>query len=310
MTFRIVDKTITSKLNRSLEKAQRKTADSYEKLSSGSAFSSQDPRPAERALAEKLEFRLRGITASKRNINDAVSLLQTAESGLEEISNITTRMKEINVAGSTTTLSDQERRYLFIEYQALYNELDRIAKTTEFNGIPILNGDDDRSPEELVLRIDQPFLGGDAEEDDINVIRFEGFKEVISTPEALGLQSVADLLAESDDNNGLALDDVIELLEPEDTDIYATAYDQALNTISTQRAVYGSLQTRLNTAIDYMDVYSENIQAAKSKISDTDYAKELTKLTENKILMAATTSLFSQTNSTSSMALNLIQSAF
>jgi flagellin len=310
MSFKILDKTVTSKLNRNLEKAQSNSADSYEKLSSGTVFTSKDPRPAERALAEKLEFRLRGLTASKRNINDAVSLLQTAESGLAEISNIATRMKEINVAGSTTTLSDQERRYLFIEYQALYNEMERIARTTEFNGMPVLNGNDERAPEELVLRIDQPFTSADSEEDDVNLIRFDGFSDVVSTPEALGLRSAADLLADTDDQAGLSLDDVVELMEPEDSDEFATVYDQALNSISTQRAIYGALQTRLNSAMDYMDVYSENIQAAKSKISDTDYASELARLTENKILMAATTSLFSQSNATSSMALNLIQSAF
>src|SRR5690606_9874093 len=147
--------------------------------------------PSERALAEGLEFRLRSLAASKRNINDAVSLLQTAESSMSEIGNMMVRMKEINVAASNTTLTDSERRYLFIEYEALYDEINRIAHTTEFNGLPILNGAAENAPESLIFHIGDQFFGDD--DDDLNALVFENFDAITATTEGLGLKSARDL---------------------------------------------------------------------------------------------------------------------
>src|SRR5687768_9335205 len=165
MGFNIKDRSLQATLQRHLEKSQKENSDALEKLSSGTIFTRNDPRPADRALAEGLEFKLRSLSSSKRNINSAVNLLQTAESSLSEIGNMILRMKEINVAAASTTVSDKERRFLFIEYEALHDEIDRIALTTEFNGIPLLNGEDPRAPEELVFRVGDPVSGEDFDTD-------------------------------------------------------------------------------------------------------------------------------------------------
>jgi flagellin len=309
MAFNIKDKALQATLERNLAKAQKDNSDALEKLSSGQVFTRNDPKPAERALAEGLEFKLRSLSSSKRNINTAVNLLQTAESSLSEISNMILRMKEINVAGSSTTLSDKERRYLFIEYQALHDEVNRIALSTDFNGIPLLNGDDPAAPEELVLRIGDPFFsdsGSVDPDEDLNAIRFDGLKNVVATTEGLGISSAIDLLVDSDEEGGLSLEDVEELMTPEDTDLFATTYDQALHTISEQRAVFGGLQSRLQRATDFIDVYQENITAAKSSIADVDYAKEMTRLVESRVLMQAGTAVLAQGNINSQLALNLL----
>ena len=295
-------------LERHLDKSQRDNADSLEKLSSGSVFSKNDPRPAERALAEGLEFKLRSLASSKRNVNNAVSLLQTAESSLSEITNMVLRMKEINVAAASTTVSNNERRFLFIEYQALHDEINRIAVTTEFNGIPLLNGDSPNAPEELVFRIGDPVLAedGGTDEQDINAVHFSGLKAVVATTRGLGLGSAAELLLGSSDEEGISIEDVEELMTPEDTDLFATTYDQALNSISTQRAVFGGFQARLNRAVDFIDVYQENIAAAKSAIADVDYAKESSRLVETRLMIQAGTAVLAQGNINAQLALNLL----
>lgn len=309
MAFIINDRVVADKLAKQLDKARKDNIASLDRLSSGKIFTSSDPRPSERALAEGLEFRLRSLTAAKRNINDAVSLLQTAESGFSEINNIMTRMKEINVAGASTTITDKERRFLMIEYQALYDEINRIAETTSFNGISLLNGANESVPESLIFRIDDPFQGGgdDSNGSDINTIVFDGIKNIVATTAGLGLKSARSLLEGSGDEEGISVSDLDDLLAPEESG-GATVYDEALDKLSMARAIYGAMQARLDRAIDFNDVYQENIAAAKSKIADTDYAQEVANMAQNNILMQATTGLLAQSNMNASLTLNLVGS--
>lgn len=306
MGFTIDDKAGTQRLLHALERAKRSHSDSLEKLSSGQVFTSQDPRPSERALAEGLEFKLRSLTASKKNINDAVSLLQTAEGGFSEISNMLVRMKEINIAAASTTLSDQERKYLFVEYNALHEEIDRISTTAEFNGIPLLNGMDERVPERLILRVGDPAKSDDAptENGDWNELNFDNLRSVVTTTAGLGLKSVRDLLGQED---GISVDDAKELMEAEDGR-FSSVYDQALESLSGFRASYGAMQTRLDRARSYNEVAFENISAAKSKIADVDYAQEVSRLTSKNILMQTATSLLTQNNMTAQITAGLINS--
>jgi flagellin len=309
LTFNIKDRALQASLERNLDRSQRENADALEKLSSGTVFTRGDPRPAERALAEGLEFKLRSLSSAKGNINNAVSLLQTAESSLSEITNMVLRMKEINTAAASTTVSDKERRFLFIEYEALHDEINRIALSTEFNGIPLLNGDDPAAPEELVFRVGDPVVSdteaAGADEDDVNVIRFGGLKSVVATTLALGINSAKELLLGSSDTEGVALADVEDLMASDD-DEFPTVYDRALNAIATQRAVFGGLQARMQRSKDFIDVYQENIAAAKSNIADVDYAKEMGRLVSSRIAMQAGTAALAQGNLNSQLALNLL----
>lgn len=305
MSFRIVDKGVNEKINRDLQKASEQHSDSMQKLSSGEVFTKNDPRPSERALAEKMEFKLRGLASAKRNINDAVSLLQTAEGAYSEINNIITRMKEINISAANTSVTDVERKFLFIEYSALYDEVSRIAQTTEFNGIPLLDGKNEKSPAELVFRLGDPSLSEDVGSEDLNILRMTGFNEISARPELLGLQDVKDILSDLSEDTGLSLQDAEDLLLPED-DLFPTSYDQALATLTNQRAAFGAVQARLARTLDYVDVYHENIAAAKSKISDTDYISEVSKMVESKIRMNASTAMLAQSNFAAQTTLSLI----
>ena len=285
-----------------LGKHTRASSDSLSKLSSGQVFTAQDPKPTERAIAEGLEFKLRSLSTAKQNINDGVSLLQTAEGGFNEISNMLVRMKEINVAGASSTISDRERKFLFIEYAALHKEIDRIAATTEFNGMALLNGNDERTPERMILRLGDPT--SDKNGENTNEIRFEGLKNIVATTIGLGIKPVTDLLGE---DVGVAIEDAIELLSPDDSR-FSSIYDEALDKVAGYRAEYGAIQSRLDRARDYNDVAFENISAAKSKISDTDYAQEVSKLTQSNMLMQTATALLTQNNLAARLGVNLVNS--
>lgn len=306
MTFILNDKATGLKITNALEHARKENQNSLEKLSSGQIFTTQEPKPADRALADRLEHKLRGLATSKRNINDAVSLLQTAESGFSEVTNMLLRMKEINTAAATTTLSDTERKYLFIEYEALHKEIDRIAATTEFNSIPLLNGQNEKVPERLIFRVDDAARDEDAPSDsgDWNELRFEGLRDVVVTTLGLGLKPVSEFLTGEE---GVDLDTARELMEPGDSR-FSSVYDEALDKISGFRATYGALQTRLSKAMDYNDVATENVAAAKSRIADVDYASEVAKMTQNNILLQTGTALLTQNNIAAGTALHLIQS--
>ena len=305
MGFNVNDKTITSRLNRFLAKARNKEAASLAKLASGQRFIPGDAKPAERAIAETMEFRIRSLSAAKKNISDASSLLETAESAMGSINNIVTRMKEINIAAASTTVSDQERRYLFVEYEALFDEINRIALTTEYNGIPVLNGDSDKVPEELVFRVDDPFFGDD--DLDLNTIKLEDLKSVVATTEGLGLKSARDLLEDSAEGNGIPLGEIEELLLPEESDRFA-AYDRSDDHLIDSSSHIWSFAVEIGKGKEFNDVYQENIEAAKSKIADTDYAQEVANLLQAKIQSNAATSLLAQSNITAKQTMQLFNS--
>lgn len=302
MSVRLGDRSSAANILNDMEKHTRANADSLAKLSSGMVFTAQDPRAAERAVADNLEYKLRSLNSSKQSINDGVSLLQTAEGGLSEISNMLIRMKEINVASASNTINDKERKYLFIEYQALHNEIDRISATTEFNGIPLLNGRDERTPESTVLRLGDPT--SENPENNLNEINLGSLREVVATTVGLGLKTAKDILIDED---GITIDDAMEFLEAEDSR-FGSIYDQALETIASYRASFGAIQSRLGRAKDYNEVAYENISAAKSRIADTDYATEFSKMTQSSILMQTASALLTQNNLAARIGLNLVNS--
>lgn len=303
----IGDKSLQQSLQRSLEKATRDNADAMEKLASGSVFTKFDNRPSDRKLAEGLSFKVRGLAAAKRNINDAVSLLQTADAGIQQINDMIIRMKEINIAATNTSISDQERKFLFVEYQALHDEIQRVAETTTFNGVPLLNGDSPDAPQQMIFRVGEPVVSEEtgSYEDDLNTITFDGLKDVVATPFGLGISSAFEFIDGLDSTEGIEIADAQDLLAPLDGQ-HATVYDEAIDKLANMRAVYGSMQNRMQRALEFNDVLSENLSAARSNIADTDYASEVSRMTASRILMQAGTAVLTQSSFTNSLSLSLI----
>jgi flagellin len=281
-----------------IAKAQREVSKSLERLSSGVKFTKEEPLPAERALSDSLTSKMRELSSYKRNANDGMSVVQTADSALNEISNVVVRLKELATQASSSTLSDKERKFLFVEYHSLYNEIDRISKTTSFNGMDLLNGSGGKDGAALSITVG-PSKG---QQDSSNVIRMGGLENVVATSDNLGLANVQSLLRSAD---GVSLEDVFDAFTS-NADTVSGSFDTALEKLAEYRSGFGAVSSRLTHVMDVLDISNENMAAAQSRIRDVDYATEASNLTRAKILVQAGTSLLAQGNLPAQLALTLI----
>lgn len=252
---------------------------SLEKLSSGQRINRAGDDAAGLAISENLKAQIRGLGQAERNAEDGISLVQIAEGGLSEVSNILIRLRELAVQAASDTIGATERKFLNVEFEQLTSEVDRIANSTEFNRVPLLNGTGAVFDIQIGTRNDPiaDRLTFDASSADVNVAAL-----------GLNLASVADKISAQ---NSLA------------------AIDQSIISVSGIRADFGALQNRLQSTINNIAVSIENLSAANSRVRDTDVAAETANLTKNNILMSAGTSVLAQANSSTKNALSLIQAA-
>jgi flagellin len=292
----------STKIENNLQRATSDAADSLEKLSSGETFSRRDPQPAERALSDTLNQKLRQLTARKRIANDAVSLVETADSALNEIGNITNRMQELATQASSPSLSDKERKFIFVEYEALREEIDRIATETKYNGLSLLSqptGEESRA-ENLQFRIGE---SSDPDSDeDFGLALLSGFSDIVAQSENLGIQSVKSFLLE----DGISLEDLESIFSSDISNIGEVFFD-AISKISGFRTSFGALSSRMSHTLTAIDIASENIAASQSRIRDVDYATEVSNLTKANILVQAGTSLLAQASLPAQLVLTLIK---
>ena len=246
------------------------------KLSSGTRIVRSADDAAGLAISEKLKAQVRSTNQAERNANDGISMIQTAEGGLNEISNILIRLRELSIQSASDTVGDTERKFTDLEYQNLKQEVERISQVTEFNGKKLLNG------------------AGDSYDFQIGINNDE-FQDRISFD--------TQLLNSSIDNLGVS---GLSVSSKESAQEGLASIDAAIQTVSGQRAELGAKQNRLTSTIQNLQVSSENLSAANSRIRDTDYAAETAKKTKLDILTNAGTSVLAQSNAQGQAALNLI----
>ena len=276
MGFRINTNVASMQAQSSLSKVNRESQESFAKLSSGQRITKAADDAAGLAISEKLKAEIRSAQQANRNVNDGVSLVQVAEGGLNETSNILVRMRELAIQSASDTVGDSERGMANLEYQQLKSEMDRISQVTEYNGKKLLNGSDNK--------IDfQVGTGADEFKDRISL----DTSVINSGIDAMGVEGV-DVSTKEGAQGSLG------------------ALDSAIEKISGQRAVLGSLQNRLTSTSNNLQVYTENMSAANSRIRDVDYAEESAKQARNQILTSAGTSVLAQANVSSQNALKLI----
>jgi flagellin len=249
---------------------------SLEKLASGSRIVRAADDAAGLAISEKLKSHIRSMRQAERNANDGVSLVQVAEGGMNETGNILTRMRELSIQSASDTIGDTERGFINKEITGLKEEIDRIAKSTEFNGRKLLDGNE----ESLDIQV------GIGNNDFQDRFKFNA-KNLNSTLEALGLTQIDNSTKENSQNN-------LDLL------------DRAITRVNGNRAELGALQNRLQSTINNLGIYRENLSAANSRIRDCDIAEETSELTKNNILSQATVSVLGQANQNSQLALKLL----
>lgn len=297
----------TSRVEKNLQRAQQEAETSLERLSSGVRFTRSEPMPAERALADSLGQKLRDLQTHKRNASEGLSLVDTAESALGEATNITIRLAELVTQSTNPGLSDHERRFLFVEYQGLYKELERIAKTTDYNGQPLLHGlGESMGTRTIEFLVGDPNTALQANGTTLNRISLKDIGSIDATPQGLGLVDAAELLDDPED--GLTIEAVEDLFDLSGSG-GTPSFRMALDRIGEYRAQFGAVGSRLHYALDVMAVKSENLQAAQSAIRDVDYATEVTNLTKANILVQAGASLLSQANLPARSVLTLINNS-
>jgi flagellin len=253
---------------------------SLEKLSSGYRINRAGDDAAGLAISENLRAQIRGLKQASRNASDGVSLVQVAEGGLNEISSIMIRLRELAVQAASDTIGPVERQFLNVEYDQLVSEVDRIADGTEFNGTQLLSGTGS------IL----DFQVGTKNDPNIDRLSFDASKaDANSAALGINLTSVAD---KASAQNSLA------------------AIDSAIVSVSAMRADFGAIQNRLQSTIGNIAVSVENLSAANSRIRDVDIAEETAEMTKNNILLQAGTSVLAQANQSSNTALQLLNKSF
>jgi flagellin len=253
---------------------------SMERLSSGLRINRSGDDAAGLAISESLKSDIRALQQASRNAADGISLVQTAEGSLDEVNNILLRLRELAEQAATETLGEDERVYMNNEFQELLDEINRISNTAEFNGIKLLDGT------AQTLRV-QVGIGTDATTSAVSINLTQGMSADDLNLTAGSVELIG--------TNGNAARVAIGLIT------------EATGTVSSMRANFGAAQNRFETSIRNIGMTAENLAAANSRIRDVDVALETSTMTSLQILQQAGVAILAQANSTSQLALNLLQ---
>lgn len=257
---------------RNLSKTMGSTAKSLEKLSSGLRINRAADDAAGLAISEKMRSQIRGLTMAERNALDGISLIQTAEGALNEVHSILQRMRELAVQASSGTLTEEDQTSIQLEIDQLIEEINRIADKTEFNGMALLNNENEKFT----------FQIGANENDILDV-------------------EIADMSSEQ-----LGIDN-LSVASADDAQSAISTLDEAITKVSEQRAQLGAYQNRLEHTVTNLQTQNENLTAAESRIRDLDMALELTNFTRNNILNQAGQAMLAQANQLPQGILQLLQ---
>jgi flagellin len=276
MALRISTNVASLNAQRNLTATQHNSEQSLARMSSGYRINQASDDAAGLAISENLKAQIRGMRQASRNSNDGISLVQVAEGGLNEVSNMLIRLRELAVQGSSDTVGDTERKFIDVEYQQLKSEVQRISEVTSFNGRDLLNG-----------------TGGMF---DIQVgTHNDNFKDRLSF-NASAANASTDALGITNE----------QVATKAGAQMSLDAVDKALVSVNGIRANFGAMQNRLQSTIANLAISDENLSAANSRIRDTDIAAESAELTRNNILTQAGVSVLGQANSMSQIALKLL----
>ncbi len=278
-----------------------------EKLASGYRINSGADDAAGFAIAEVLKADVRSLNQARRNANDAVSMIQTAEGGLDEINNIMIRLRELSVQAASDTLGARERRYLNEEFMALKDEVDRIAISTEYTGTRLLAGNTEL-PEEMRLNQNSMplevqvgkdyYAAADSIEahNPINILRlsFDNFNATTEGEGSLGLGNSQNSEGTRIDTKNSAQNSIMQI-------------NKAMESIASYRGTLGAVQNRLESTDRNLAIQVESLSAAKGRIKDADFAAESAEYTQQSILQQAGASVLAQANQLPQIALKLLQ---
>jgi flagellin len=276
MGLRIATNTMALNAQRQMGVTKNSLDSSLERLASGNRINHAGDDAAGLAISENLRAQIRGIRQAKRNAQDGISMIQVSEGGLNEVSNILVRLRELAIQAASDTIGDTERQFTDREFQSLKQEIDRISNVTAFNGTPLLNGQaglfeiqvgTQNNP--LLDRISYDAARSDATLDALQ----------------LGGESVA---------------------TKQGAQLSLSSIDDALVRVNSIRSDLGAMQNRLQTTINNLSISDENLSAANSRIRDTDMAHEISEMTKQNILMQSNIAVLGHANAATQSALKLL----
>ncbi|MBK7962994.1 MAG: flagellin FliC [Bdellovibrionales bacterium] len=276
MGMRVTTNMAAIHAQRNLVSSQRQIQNSMAQLSSGSRINKAADDAAGLAISEGLKSHIRSANQAQRNANDGISMVQTAEGGLNEIGNIIVRLRELGIQAASDTVAATERGFLNKEVEQLKSEVQRIASVTTWGSTKLLDG----SSETFDYQIG---IFNNAEEDRISFNATEN----VATLDALGLAG-------------------LDYTTKEGAQIGLEGLDAAQTQINGVRSNLGALQNRLTSTVDNLGVAQENMSAANSRIRDTDVAMASSEMTRNNILLQAGTATLAQANQVNQLAMKLL----
>ena len=292
--------------NRMLGITTKKQASSTEKLSSGYKINRAADDAAGLAISEKMRRQIRGLKQASANAQDGISCVQTAEGALNEVHDMLHRITELAVKGETATLTSTDRSYIQTEVQQLMSEIDRVRSTTTFNEQNLLTGEFKNKNLQVGAEAGQ-YIGITIQDMSVS-----GLAALVKTNQPNATFSGGKKVADATDGvidtfyKSFDKDDITKVGEGKDFGSLNAVVKAMLQEVSKQRSDLGAVQNRLEHTISNLDNIAENTTAAESQIRDTDIATEMVKYSNNNILQQAGTSMLSQANQSSQLALSLL----
>jgi flagellin len=274
--------------DRSLKVTQTSLDKNMEKLSSGLRINRAGDDASGLAVSEKMRSQIRGLNQASTNAQNGISFIQTIEGYLQESQDIIQRLRELAVQSSNGIYTDEDRIYIQIEVSALIDEVDRVASHAQFNGMNLLTGRFAREAGENMPTASMWLHIG------ANMDQREQVFIGTMTTKSLGMRNIGD-------------GTILTLADPDSANRAIGTFDEALKRISKQRADLGAYQNRLEHAIRGIDIGAENLQAAESRIRDTNMANEMVNYTKNQILSQSGTAMLAQANQRGQTVLQLLQ---
>lgn len=276
MGLRINTNTQALQAQNAMSKNVRSKQHNMAQLASGQRINRASDDAAGLAISEKMKAEIVSQQQATRNAGDGISMIQTAEGGFQEVSNILIRLRELSTQAASDTVGDQERQFTDMEFQNLTEEIERIALSTQFNGIDLLSGEGT----ELSFQI------GSGSDSFVDQIKFSPQDSTARIAD-MGINGLSVATKENAQDNLAKIDD-------------------AINHVNANRANLGALQNRLQSTINNLEVSTENLSAANSRIRDADVASVSSELAKSNILESASVSVLSQANVSQQNALALI----
>jgi flagellin len=275
MGLRVNTNVASINAQRNLSQVTTRLARNYQRLSTGLRIATGADDAAGLAISERLRSQVRSLAQASRNANDGISLVQVGEGALNEVSNILVRLRELAIQSANGATSTADKNTIKEEFDSLVNEINRIAQSTEFNGVKLLDG----SATSVMFQVG---IQSVANVDQLNVT----LTAALST--TLGLSTID---VGSGGNTSFAI----------------AQLDAAVNSVSALRGRFGAVQNRLQSTIANLGVTTESLSAAESRIRDVDVAYETAELTRNNIMQQASISVLAQANTQPQAALQLLQ---